>query len=163
VEAPRFVAVVPGEERVLEPAEVSGQVVDVVELVVVRAEGTFDASVALRVVGPVEVVREPQFAHCLCEVAEELRAAVGLDCLDREGEAGDDLVESAPSLLVRLGARSTTRLRVKQSIAPNWKTVLPPGSWTYLLSIWTRAPGSWTDRSCGRLKRLRCGFGDLRM
>jgi hypothetical protein len=54
VEAPRFVAVVPGEERVLEPAEVSGQVVDVAELVVVSAEGAFDASVALRVVEPVE-------------------------------------------------------------------------------------------------------------
>src|SRR6266446_3829993 len=34
VQAPGFVAAVPGEQGVLEPAEVSGQIVDVVELVV---------------------------------------------------------------------------------------------------------------------------------
>ena len=83
MEAPELVAVVPGEQGVLEPGEVSGEVVDVVELVVVGAEGAFDAAVALRVVGPVEVVSEPQFSGCLREDAEELRAAVGLNCLDR--------------------------------------------------------------------------------
>src|SRR3972149_11041807 len=95
VEAPRFVAVVPGEEGVLEPAKVSGQVVDVVELVVIRAEGAFDAAVALRGIGPVEVVGELQFGDCLGEVAEELWSAVGLNRLDREGEAGDDLAGEA--------------------------------------------------------------------
>ena len=44
VEAPGFVAVVPGDEGVLEPAEVGGQIVDVVELVVVRAKRAFDAA-----------------------------------------------------------------------------------------------------------------------
>src|SRR6266508_2804833 len=60
VEAPGFVAVVPGEECGAEPAEISGQVVDVVELIVVGAEGAFDASIALGVVGAIEVVSEAQ-------------------------------------------------------------------------------------------------------
>ena len=47
VEAPRLVAVVPGEQGVPEPAEISGQIVDVVELVVVRPKRAFDATVAL--------------------------------------------------------------------------------------------------------------------
>ena len=58
VEAPRFVAVVPSEEGVLEPAKVSGQVGDVVELIVIRAEGAFDVAVAVRAIGPLEVVGE---------------------------------------------------------------------------------------------------------
>src|SRR3972149_11165522 len=47
VQSPGLVAVVPGEEGVLEPAEVGGQIVDVVELIVVGPKGAFDASVAL--------------------------------------------------------------------------------------------------------------------
>ena len=39
VEAPRLVTVVPGEQGVLEAAEVGGQVVDVVELIVVGPGG----------------------------------------------------------------------------------------------------------------------------
>ena len=83
VQSPGLVAVVPGKEGGAEPAEVSGQVVDVVELIVVGPEGAFDAPVALRVVGPVEVVGELQFGDGLDEVAEELWAAVGLNCLER--------------------------------------------------------------------------------
>ena len=68
----------------------------------------------------------------------------------------------APSRLVSLGARLTTRFRVKQSMAPNSKTVLPFAIRTCLLSICTRAPGRSTARLRGCLKRLRCGLGDLR-
>jgi len=99
MEAPGFVAVVPGEEGGAEPAEISGQVIDVVELIVVGAEGTFDASVALWVVGAIEVVSEAQLGDSLGELAEELGAAVGLDRLYREGEAGDDLIEEEGALL----------------------------------------------------------------
>jgi hypothetical protein len=81
VQAPGLVAVVPGEQGVLEPAEVSGQIVDVVELIVVGAEGAFNTAVALRVVGPVEVVGEAQLGDGFGEFAEELGAAVGLNCL----------------------------------------------------------------------------------
>ena len=117
----RFVPLVPGEESVFEGGAVFGQVVDVVELVVVGAEGAFDAPVALGVVGAVEVVVEGEPGDGVGELPEELGAAVGLDGLDGEGEPGEGVAE-------RVGASATTRLRVKKSIAPNWKTVLPPGS-----------------------------------
>ena len=66
-----------------------------VELVVVGAEGAFDAAVALRVVGPVEVMGELELGNGLCELAQELRSAVRLDRLDGEGEATDDLVQKS--------------------------------------------------------------------
>jgi len=87
--------VVPGKESGLDAVEVGGQIVDVIELVVVGTEGAFDASVALGVVGAVEVVGELEFADSGGELAEELRAAVRLDRLDGEGEAGEDFVQEA--------------------------------------------------------------------
>jgi hypothetical protein len=99
MQAPGLVTLVPGEQGILEPAEFSGQIVDVVELVVVGTERAFDAAVTLGVVRPVEVVGEPQFGDGLSEIAEELRAAVGLNCLDGEREARDDLVEEACAIL----------------------------------------------------------------
>ena len=40
-----LIDVIPGEEGMLEAAEVSGQFLDVIELVVVSAEGAFDPAV----------------------------------------------------------------------------------------------------------------------
>ena len=109
---------------------------DVVELVVVRAERAFDAAVALGVVGAVEVVGEAQFGDGLCKVAEELRAAVGLNCLDGEREAGDDLVEEACALLAgQAGSQVDDSFAGKAVDGAELEDGLAPGSWTYLLSI----------------------------
>ena len=75
VRAPGVIAKVPGEEGSDQIGEADGPFVDVVELIVVCAEGAFDAAVALRVVGAVEVVGDAELAGGACEVAEELTAA----------------------------------------------------------------------------------------
>src|SRR3972149_11431004 len=71
-----FVEAGPGGEGGLQPAEVSGPFLDVVELVVVGTEGAFDAAVALGVVGPVEVVGELKLRDGFAELTEKLAATV---------------------------------------------------------------------------------------
>ncbi len=90
-----LIDVIPGEKGMLQAVEVSGQFLNVIELVVVGAEGAFDPAVTLRVVGPVEVVSELEFTDGLGEFAQELAATVRLNRLYGEGEAGDDLAQGS--------------------------------------------------------------------
>src|SRR3970040_1318537 len=67
-----LVDVVPGQEGCLQPAQVGGQLLHLVELLLVGAEAPLNTSVTLGIVGAVEVVAQFQLLHCGAKGAQEL-------------------------------------------------------------------------------------------
>jgi hypothetical protein len=71
-----FVDPVPGKQRCLKPAQIGGQLLNLVELFLVSTERAFHLPIPLRVVGPIEVVGDLKLLGCLPKRPQELTATV---------------------------------------------------------------------------------------
>ena len=84
--AHRLVGVIPGQESLLQTPQIGGEVLHLVELLLVGAEAPLNAPVthvsstgeALRVVGPVEVVGQLEFCYPGSKLLQELVSPVRL-------------------------------------------------------------------------------------
>ena len=80
--AHRLVGEVPGQESLLPPAQAGGEVLHLVELLLVGAEATLNAPVTVRVVRSVEVVGQLEFCYPGSKLLQELASPVRLYGLD---------------------------------------------------------------------------------
>lgn len=71
-----FVDPVPDEQGSLNPVQVGGQVLDLIELVLVGTEGTFCLAITLGLIGSIEVVEKLQFLCGQAKGPKELAATV---------------------------------------------------------------------------------------
>ena len=102
--AHRLVGVIPGQQGLPQPAQISREVLDWVELLLVGAEASLNAPVAhlssagqaLRVVGPVEVVGQLEFCNRSSELLQELASPIRLYGLDLEGEWATTCFKNSP-------------------------------------------------------------------
>jgi len=94
----RLIDLIPDLESGLKPAQFGRQLLHLIELFLVSAEGALYSAIALRIVRPVEVMDELQLFHLRPKVLQELSAAIRLHRFHRERELGNYSLQEGSSL-----------------------------------------------------------------
>ena len=93
----RLAGAVPGQENLLQPAQISGEVLHLLDLLLVGAEASLNAPVAPRVVGPFEVVGQLEFCDRNSKLLQELTSPSPTVWLRPGGGLGHYLPQELPA------------------------------------------------------------------